>query len=247
MLLCQSHAIMICIMNEDETQLCWLILDVTEHNILQELASLLCGILLLSSHVSLSQDALAGISSGNCHFRYWWRVPDWWVTKTLFPFVLFEHACLNTPGSDFWLQRNLTRVVTWWFAPLTLFIHAFICRERLVGSPSYWGGSQWGHCLSAWQRWGKRTHWVYLLVLGGVLATSFFFLLRSCVRQVWYDFFTYKKHNGGQNLYIPVTMSSVRQEKDFLIIYSHKLLHPLSGAHFFLQRISFVNIFPPVR
>lgn len=62
------------------------------------------------------------------------------------------------------------------FDPLTLFIHAFICRERLVGSPSYWGGSQWSHCLSAWQRWGKRTLWVYLLVLGGVLATSNFFL-----------------------------------------------------------------------
>lgn len=32
------------------------------------------------------------------------------------------------------------------------------------------------------------------------------------VLQIWYDFFTYKKHNGGQNLYIPVTMSSVRQD-----------------------------------
>lgn len=27
--------------------------------------------------------------------------------------------------------------------------------------------------------------------------------------EIWYDFFTYKKHNGGQNLYIPVTMSSI--------------------------------------
>uniref|UniRef100_A0A3Q3VXJ5 Neutral alpha-glucosidase AB n=1 Tax=Mola mola TaxID=94237 RepID=A0A3Q3VXJ5_MOLML len=27
--------------------------------------------------------------------------------------------------------------------------------------------------------------------------------------EVWYDFYTFKKHNGGQNLYIPVTLSSV--------------------------------------
>lgn len=28
--------------------------------------------------------------------------------------------------------------------------------------------------------------------------------------QVWFDIHTFKKHNGGQNLYIPVTISSVR-------------------------------------
>lgn len=28
--------------------------------------------------------------------------------------------------------------------------------------------------------------------------------------QVWYDVHTFQKHNGVQNLYIPVTLSSVR-------------------------------------
>lgn len=27
--------------------------------------------------------------------------------------------------------------------------------------------------------------------------------------QVWFDVHTFQKHNGAQNLYIPVTMSSV--------------------------------------
>lgn len=49
------------------------------------------------------------------------------------------------------------------------------------------------------------------------------FLCLFYVLQIWYDFFTYKKHNGGQNLYIPVTISSVRQE----IYCSH-----CSSSHF---------------
>lgn len=31
-----------------------------------------------------------------------------------------------------------------------------------------------------------------------------------CVSQVWFDVHTFQKHNGAQNLYIPVTLSSVR-------------------------------------
>ncbi len=32
------------------------------------------------------------------------------------------------------------------------------------------------------------------------------------VPQVWFDVHTFQKHNGAQNLYIPVTMSSVRHK-----------------------------------
>lgn len=65
-----------------------------------------------------------------------------------------------------------------------------------------------------------------------VLVVPFFTHWSLCffyVLQIWYDFFTYKKHNGGQNLYIPVTISTVRHDIYTVIV----LLPPFATKTFF--------------
>jgi len=55
--------------------------------------------------------------------------------------------------------------------------------------------------------------------------------------QVWYDVHTFQKHNGMQNLYIPVTLSSVRgfpcfKKKECLFEF---YIHYNSFSFFFLD------------
>lgn len=46
--------------------------------------------------------------------------------------------------------------------------------------------------------------------------------------QVWFDIYTFKKHSGGQNLYIPVTISSVSH-----VIYHLQKLHAIYNCSYF--------------
>lgn len=113
-------------------------------------------------------------------------------------------------------------------------VHPY-CRERLVGPPSHRGGIPGCHCLPPGQRGGERTQFVLSCVEwffhGPPAADSSFLGLKVnlskpgdlCVLQVWFDIHSFQKHNGGQNLYVPVTMSSVRKEFGLPIIDNHKL------------------------
>lgn len=69
--------------------------------------------------------------------------------------------------------------------------------------------------------------WAQGCILMAVSRRSFWKnLVSSCVPQVWFDVHTFQKHNGAQSLYIPVTMSSVRQISIFCCCTSYYSVVP---------------------
>uniref|UniRef100_A0A4W6F6N1 Glucosidase II alpha subunit n=1 Tax=Lates calcarifer TaxID=8187 RepID=A0A4W6F6N1_LATCA len=129
----------------------------------------------------------------------------WYQTGAYQPFFR-AHAHLDTPRREPWL-----------FGPENTALIREAVRQRYTFMPYWYQQFYLAH------RTGQpvmRPLWVEYpqdpATFDSVSVTCLQTLLGAvltfvcvCVPQVWFDIHTFQKHNGAQNLYIPVTMSSI--------------------------------------
>uniref|UniRef100_A0A665XEC8 Glucosidase, alpha; neutral AB n=1 Tax=Echeneis naucrates TaxID=173247 RepID=A0A665XEC8_ECHNA len=120
----------------------------------------------------------------------------WYQTGAYQPFFR-AHAHLDTPRREPWL-----------FGPENTALIREAVRQRYTLLPYWYQQFYQAH------RTGQpvmRPLWVEYPQDPATftLDDEFLIVVRVCLPQVWFDVHTFQRHNGAQNLYIPVTMSSI--------------------------------------
>lgn len=137
--------------------------------------------------------------------------------ESTFLFFFFTQEEKVVPSVCFLFPVKMARIPPLTFSLLTagrdLLVHP-VTEEGATGVTAYLPGKDEVRGAADCGCVVVGTEVLVFLFFGSLVSLFFFFH----VLQIWYDFFTYKKHNGGQNLYIPVTVSSVREKKNTQVL-----------------------------
>uniref|UniRef100_A0A674NSA8 Glucosidase II alpha subunit n=1 Tax=Takifugu rubripes TaxID=31033 RepID=A0A674NSA8_TAKRU len=122
-----------------------------------------------------------------------------------------SHAHMDTPRREPWLHgldnTNLIRDIVRQRYTFLPFWYQQFYHSHKTGILLIWGVSVAECCGYIIQRKLQRKDLlVHPVTEEGVTSVTAYLPGKD---EVWYDIHTFKKHNGGQNLYIPVTISSI--------------------------------------
>uniref|UniRef100_A0A674MGN5 Glucosidase II alpha subunit n=1 Tax=Takifugu rubripes TaxID=31033 RepID=A0A674MGN5_TAKRU len=121
----------------------------------------------------------------------------WYQAGSFMPFFR-SHAHMDTPRREPWLHgldnTNLIRDIV---------------RQRYTFLPFWYQQFYHSHKTGILLIWGVSVAECCGYIIQRKLRQTFVTAYLPGKDEVWYDIHTFKKHNGGQNLYIPVTISSI--------------------------------------